>query len=139
MKILFDTNIILDVLQKRDPFYIHSSAVLRMVETKQVKGFITANSVTDIYYILNRTIKDKKAVYSALIILLQVVDIIDVTSADVKSALRHDVIDFEDELISVCASRAKINYIISRNTEDFVDSLVNTITPEQFLELSFKN
>jgi len=133
MKIVIDNNVILDVFQNREPFIHFSSKVLRLVETKQVKGFVTANSITDIHYVLNRSLKDKEKVFEAIDVLLQLIDIIDVTAKDVRKAFQPDVIDFEDELISVCAERAKIDYIITRNTKDFTNSPVPAITPNDFL------
>ena len=137
MKIVIDNNVILDVFQNREPFVQFSSKVLRLVETKQIKGYVTANSITDIHYVLTRSIKDKEKVYEAIDVLLQIIDIIDVTAKDVRKAFHPDVIDFEDELISVCAERAKIDYIITRNTKDFTNSPVPAITPDDFLTKFF--
>ncbi len=133
MKIVIDNNVILDIFQNREPFVQFSSRVLRLVETKQVKGYVTANSITDIHYVLSRCLKDKEKVYEAIDVLLQLIDIIDVTAKDVRKAFHPDVGDFEDELISVCAERAKMNYIITRNTKDFTNSPVPAITPDDFL------
>ncbi len=139
MKTVIDNNVILDIFQNREPFVKFSSQVLRLVETKQIKGYITANSITDIHYVLKRSLKDKQMLYSTIDIILQLLGIIDVTAEDVRKAFRQDGGDFEDELICVCAERAKINYIITRNTKDFSNSPVPAITPEDFLTLLYKN
>ena len=139
MKTIIDNNVILDVFQNRDPFVQFSSKVLRLVETKQIKGYITANSITDIYYVLNRSLKDKQKLYTSIDILLQLVYIIDVTAKDVRKAFHPGVRDFEDELICVCAERAKIDYIITRNTKDFKSSPIPAITPEDFLTKFFED
>lgn len=138
MKIVIDNNIILDVFQNREPFVQYSSKVLRLVETKQIKGYVTANSITDIHYVLARSLKDKEKLYTVIDILLQLIDMIDVTAKDVRKAFHPQVTDFEDELISVCAQRAKIDYIISRNTKNFTNSPVPAITPEDFLTKFFE-
>jgi len=138
MKIIIDNNIILDVFQNRKPFVKFSSKVLRLVETKQLKGYITANSVTDIYYVLNRSLENKQKLYTTIDILLKLVDIIDVTAKDIKKAFHPEIIDFEDELISVCAERENINYIITRNTKDFIKSSVPAIDPEEFIAKFFE-
>ncbi len=139
MKIAIDNNIILDVFQNRKPFVEFSSRILRLIETKQIKGFITANSITDIYYILKRFLKDTEKVYKAIEVLLKLVEIIDVTANDVKEAFQPQVIDFEDELMSVCANRAKMDYIITRNTKDFINSPVPAITPDDFITKFFES
>jgi predicted nucleic acid-binding protein len=138
MKIVIDNNVLLDVFQERKPFVQFSASILRLVETKQVKGYITANSVTDIYYILSRTIKDKQKLFNTIDTLLQLLEVIDVTAKDIKKAHRPEVIDFEDELICICAQRAKINFIVTRNTKDFVNSPIPALTPEDFLTLYFE-
>lgn len=138
MKIVIDNNVIIDVFQNRKPFVDFSAKVLRLVETNHVKGYITANSITDIYYILSRSIKDKEQLYNYMNTLLKLIDIIDVTAKDIKMALHPEVIDFEDELISVCAKRIKADYIISRNTKDFSYSTVPALTPENFISKFFE-
>ncbi len=139
MKVVIDSNVILDVFQNRVPFVQFSSRVLRLAETKQIKGYVTANSITDIHYLLGRHLKNKKEVHEALNTLLQLVDIIDVTAKDVRKAFHPDVGDFEDELISVCAERAKMEYIITRNIKDFTNSHVTAITPDDFLEKFYEH
>lgn len=138
MKIIVDNNVILDVFQNREPFVELSSKVLRLVETKHVIGYITANSITDIYYVLNR-FTDKKETYKYMNILLELIEIIDVTATDIKKALHPEVIDFEEELISVCANNSGIDYIITRNTQDYNNSPVPALTPEDFIKKFFEN
>ncbi|MFV9510472.1 PIN domain-containing protein [Tepidibacillus sp. LV47] len=138
MKIIIDNNVILDVFHNREPFVQFSANVLRLVETKQLKGYITANSVTDIHYILNRSIKDKQKLFTVLDTLFKLVEIIDVTSKDIKKAFRPEVDDFEDELIIVCAERANIDFIVTRNPKDFKNSPIPAITPEDFLTKYFE-
>ena|SRR5690554_6166779 len=139
MKIIIDNNVVLDVFQNRKPFVTSSSRVLRLVETKQIKGYITANSITDIYYVLNRFLKDKQKLYSSIEILLKLIDIVDISGKDIKNAFHPGIIDFEDELISVCAKRENIDYIVTRNTKDFLKSSVPAITPEDFITKFFKD
>ena len=138
MKVIMDNNVILDVFQNRDPFVQFSSKVLRLVETRHVKGYIAANSVTDIYYVLYRSLKDRKKVYNYMNLLLQLLDVIDVTGNDVKNALFQESLDFEDELISVCAKNSKVDYIITRNIKAFKNSFVPAITPEDFITKFFE-
>lgn len=137
MRIIIDNNVIIDVFQNRKPFVKFSSRILRLAETKQIKGYITANSITDIHYVLKRSLKDKQKLYTAIDILLKLVDIIDVTAKDVRKAFHLGIRDFEDELICVCAERIKIDYVITRNTKDFTNSSVPAITPEDFLTMFF--
>ena len=82
---------------------------------------------------MRRSLKDKQKLYTAINIFLQIIDIIDVTAKDVQLTFHPKVIDFEDELICVCAERAKVDSIITRNIKDFIHSPVSAITPKDFL------
>jgi predicted nucleic acid-binding protein len=134
MKLLIDNNVIIDVFQDRKPFSEHSSKILELTEIGYCQGFVTANSITDIHYVLKRALKDNKKAYEYIKLLLKIIDIIDVTSEDIYRALDSESKDFEDELISVCAYKANIDYIISRNTKDFHNSKVKAIEPDFFIK-----
>lgn len=137
MKILIDTNVLVDVFYNREPFVHDARKVLNLVEVRQVQGFITANSVTDLHYVLMRALKDKQVVQESMRVLLTLVEIIDVTGEDIRKAFLLDGNDFEDDLQCVCAERAKMDYIITRNGKDFAGSKVPAIEPGAFLEKVF--
>lgn len=135
MKILVDNNVIIDVFQNRKPFVNHSSKILKLSEKKILEAFITANSITDIFYILNRTIKDRNKTYNYIELLLKIVQIIDVTSEDIYKAIENKSKDLEDDLISICSEKNNIDYIITRNKKDFKLSKVKAMTPEEFVKI----
>jgi predicted nucleic acid-binding protein len=135
MKILIDNNVIIDVFQNREPFVKHSSKILELCEKNIIEGFITANSITDIFYILKRSIKDVSKIYNYIELLLEIVQIIDVTSNDVYKAIENKRKDLEDDLIYVCSEKNNIDYIITRNEKDFKLSKVKPMTPEEFLKI----
>lgn len=139
MRTVIDNNVIVDVFQNREPFFEASSKVLRLVETRRIRGFVTANSFTDIYYILHRSLKNKKQVHHFMNLLLKLVGVIDVTGDDIRTALLQDAFDFEDELICVCAEGANIDCIVTRNTKDFANSRVPAVAPETFITNYFKD
>ena len=103
MRLMIDTNIILDVLLKREPFYTQSRTVLDLCEKRQISGFVSASSVTDIFYIIRRTLHDTEVTYKAIDLLLNIVGILDVTAEDVYSAFAKQAKDFEDCLLAECA------------------------------------
>lgn len=135
MKILVDTNVILDVLLNREPFAQNSSAVLKLCETPSFQGYITATTITDIYYILCKNIADKSTLYNALEKLLSIVEICDVTKHNIFNALKLRESDFEDAIQSDCAKSIGVDYIVTRNTEDFKNSKVKGITPSDYLSI----
>ncbi|MGE5582141.1 MAG: PIN domain-containing protein [Bacillota bacterium] len=134
MKVLIDTNIIIDVLAKREPFHATSAQILRLSETGRITAFISANSVTDIVYILRKYIPDKTVLTSIIQNLLSIVDVADILKTDILRAFELDFTDYEDALQARCAKRIKANYIITRNPPDFANSPVPALTPESFLK-----
>jgi len=137
MKVTFDTNVIVDVYLDREPFSAYSASVLKLSESGRISGAVTASSVTDIYYILGRYIKDAVLLKQLVMKLLTAVEITDVLGRDVTKAFVLHVSDFEDALVAQCASRAKCAYIITRNGKDFENSPVPAISPEDFLDRFF--
>ncbi len=133
LKILIDTNVIIDVLVNREPFVDSSSAVLKLCESNSFQGFITATTITDIYYVLQKSIADKSSLYNALEKLLTLVEVCDVTKQNIFNAMKLRESDFEDAIQSDCALIAGADYIITRNTKDFKNSKVEAITPSDFL------
>jgi len=134
MKVVVDTNVLIDVLAKREPHYAASAQVLRLSETREISALITANTVTDIVYILGKYISDKNRLHETVKRLLTVVDVANLLKTDVVRAFELDFADYEDALLARCAKRIKADYIITRNTKDFAGSPVAAVTPEEFLD-----
>ena len=134
MKVLIDTNVIIDVLAKREPFHETSAQILRLSETGEIAAFISANSVTDIVYILRKYILDKSVLIFTVQNLLSIVDVADILKTDILRAFELDFTDYEDALQARCAKRIKADCIITRNPSDYANSPVPALTPESFLK-----
>lgn len=133
MKLLIDTNIVLDVLCNRKDFVENSSKVFKLCETKKYDGYLSAISVPNIAYILRKELSIEKL--KSIIVKLNIIfSIIELKPNDLILAIDLDFKDYEDALQSVCAKRIKADFIITRNTKDFKNSQVKAITPEQLLE-----
>lgn len=135
MKVLIDTNIILDALMQREPFRIDAEDIIQLAATGAFEGSITANSITDIYYILRKHLQDKQQAKQAILALMSIVTVLDVTSADCERALDSNMPDFEDALLAYCAKRNKMGSIITRNLKDYEASPVEAISPAAFLNM----
>lgn len=134
MKVLLDTNIILDVILQRDPFFTSSLEILKISDAGTIKSYITSNSITDIFYVLRKffnKIEDRK---TAVKYILQMIDIVSVTKTDIYKSFDLEYSDFEDALQTQCAKKIKADYIITRNKKDFKDKSIRAVTPEEFLE-----
>ena len=104
-----------------------------MAERGYLEGSITANQLTDLHYLIHREIHNNSLANNILKQLTRTIKIIDTTSDDCRRALVSGRNDFEDALEIESAIREDMDYIITRNTKDFVDSLVQICTPEQFV------
>lgn len=133
MKIVLDTNIVLDTLAKREPFFANSNAVLKLVAEGKVGGAVSANTLTDIYYILRKHL-DKETIIAALKALMELLEILDVTRDECLSALDSPMNDFEDALLASCAGKWQADCIVTRNKKDFKSSPVKAVIPEEFLD-----
>lgn len=133
MQVLIDTNVILDILMQRSGMEF-SGRILQMSGKGKIRGFISASAVTDIYYILNRQIKDRAKTVEGIKTILSLVDVADVTGDDIRAALDCGWKDFEDCVQYQVASHHHARFIITRNVKDYEDSEPQTVTPEAFLE-----
>ena len=133
MKILIDTNILLDVFYKRENLYENSLNVFKLCETKIVEGYISSLSIANIIYIMRKELNNSK-INSLIKKLSLIFNIVDLTVCDLLKATEIEYSDYEDALQCVEASRLKLDYIITRNTKDFIHSNVRAITPQNFIE-----
>lgn len=134
MKLMIDTNIFLDVLTNREPFYQNSKAVLQLCESGRVQGFLSASSVTDIFYLVRRQLHSIDLAYQALGAVLDIVQVLTVTNKDVLRAYAQRASDFEDCLLSVCAKANGCDAIVTRNKKDFASFGLQLLAPEEVLE-----
>ena len=133
MKVLIDTNIILDVFCKRPDFYEDSAKVFKLCEVKRISGVLSALSIPNIMYILRKEL-DAEKTKEILDNLSLIFSIADLKAADLKKAADMGFKDYEDAVQSACATRIKANYIITRNIRDFTMSKVAAIKPTELLE-----
>lgn len=133
MKILIDTNVILDVLCNRKDFAEDSLRVFKYCETNQITGYISALSIPNIVYIMRKEL-DSEKIKEILTVMTSIFTVVDLRGTDLIKAAVLDFSDYEDALQSVCASRTKVNYIVTRNIKDFKSSSVPAIKPSELLE-----
>jgi predicted nucleic-acid-binding protein len=131
-RVLFDSDVLLDVLAQRQPFVIASAQALNTVTQEQVQGYVSGHAVTNIFYILRRQI-GSEAARELLSRLLQRIQVASVTDEVIRQALQSSMADFEDAVTSAAANVAGLEMIVTRNTSDFVTSSVPAIMPEEFL------
>jgi len=133
-KILIDINIILDVLQNRQPLYQTSAQVLAAVETGLADGYVAAHTMTTLFYLIrkDRSVAEARATLTAL---LQFIKVCPVDQDTLEQALNLDYRDYEDAVQMVSALRARVDYVITRNVKDYTPALLPVLAPVDFLAL----
>ncbi len=135
MKVLFDTNIIIDIWGKAPDFF-HSYTAYDVALVKRFEPCIAATMVTDFTYLLTaRKLLPSVASREAFGQLLDVFQVLDVNATDCKAAFACGMTDLEDAIIAQCAARHGVDFIVTRNKRDFAKSPIPALTPEEFLEI----
>jgi len=134
LRVLFDLNVILDVLGRREPYFASSAQTWAAVETGRVDGLVAAHSVTTLYYLLARHTTTPQA-HAALVDLLRVFSIAAVDKDVIRDALSLGWDDFEDAVQMAAARHAQAAYLLTRNPADFQPGPLPVIQPAEFLAL----
>ena len=134
MRVLFDTNVLLDVLLDREPWSEDSSAVLTMAERSEIDGTACAISFTTIFYLLRKEFgaATARGEVARLLALLQVAP---VGFSTLQRAVEAEVPDFEDAVVVESARIANAEYIVTRDLRGFAASPIPVHTPESFRKL----
>jgi predicted nucleic acid-binding protein len=135
MRVLLDTNIILDHILKRPPQWENAKKIFELIYNDEISGCMTANTVTDIFYIAKKHIGDKAA-REILHLLLTTLFVIEVDGNDCLNALMTEIPDFEDALVLTCAEKDMADFVITRDEEmqKLSFSGVKLISSENFLK-----
>ena len=137
MNVLIDTCIIIDALQSRKPFDKDAETVFLSVANRRCVGFLTANSVTDIYYLMHKALHSQEETKKILGVLFSLFEILDTCGIDCRKALTSEVSDYEDAVMIEAAARAEIDCIVTRNLKDYAGAPMPVYSPEQFVELLY--
>lgn len=133
MKILLDTNVILDILLDREPFAETAVLLFKAAHKQEIHMFMTATTVTDLYYVTRKE-KGKSAALGFIEELIGFVDVVSVDKNIIVEALHTDLTDFEDAIQVCSANREGIATIVTRNEKDFFMSGLNVQSPTEFLQ-----
>ncbi len=132
-RLLLDTNIILDIALKREPHFELSSKIFELIDKKRVVCYITASTVTDIYYI-SRKEKGAEIAVEFISNLIEIVDVVGVDKSTIIKALKSDLKDFEDAIQVSAAENHEIQIIVTRNKSDFLNAGLEILTPKELID-----
>ena len=132
MRLLIDASIVLDVLQKREPYWKDSSVIWKLCETEQAEGYISTLTFANLMYVMRREL-DPTQIRDVLDKLRLIFRFADFTAADMEKASEMGWDDFEDAIQAATAERIMADSIITRNVRDFRNSKVIAFTPSEFI------
>ena len=132
MKLLIDADILLDVLQKREPHYKDSALIWKLCETEQAEGYVSVLSFADLVYVMRKELDAEKVldVQQKLALIFRFESL---TAADLTHAVEMQWADFDDAVQAATAERIHADHIITRNVWDFKQSRIVAFTPAEHL------
>jgi predicted nucleic acid-binding protein len=133
VKVLIDTNIIVDVALDRDPFFTDSEQIVRLVEQQQIEGYISASTFSDLYYIIRKA-KGHNWTQQFLQRMAALCEVATVNQAVISMALIANFRDFEDAVQYSTAMVNQLDAIVTRNPDDFPVATPRIMTPEQLIQ-----
>lgn len=135
MVVLIDTNVLLDFLLGREPYFSNADRIIKLCAEQKIQGFMAAHSIPNMFYILRKDMSEE----TRREVLLNLCDILAIEATDsvkIIAALKDSAFrDLEDCLQSDCAGKIKADYIVTRNMKDFEISEIPAVLPEDFLKL----
>jgi predicted nucleic acid-binding protein len=132
MKILLDTNIVLDLLLQREPFSNNAVKIFSLIESKKLEAYLCATTITTVYYLISKSLKKTQS-DKVIDELLQLFKIAEVNRDILVSSLKSSGKDFEDSVLYTSAKFSKVDVIITRNKKGFDKANVLVQEPKEFL------
>jgi predicted nucleic acid-binding protein len=135
MKALVDTNVVLDVILQRSPFYQNSFAIFQLVDQGHISACLSATTMTTIFYVLRKARNNSDETYRMMNELTDLFSVVPVSEKTIANALALRWKDFEDAVLCMAAIENSVDYIVTRNTQDFSSGHIPAVTPEQFMQI----
>jgi predicted nucleic acid-binding protein len=136
MRILIDTNVVLDFLLQRDPFFQDAERLFQAISQDRVVGYVTATTLTDIFYIARRHTKSIEKARLAVSETLTAMAVCPVDRGVLETALSSNCADFEDAVQIFSAVAQGLDAIVTRNQKDFIGSNLPIYSPTELLNLT---
>lgn len=138
MQVLVDTNIILDYLLEREPFVTDAEALFEAIQSQRIEGYVTATTLTDIFYIVRkeRGIVIAKQAVSRILVVMKICT---VDRSILETAISSNLPDFEDAVQLACAMALNLDVIVTRDTQGFAGATLPILLAGEVLQLLSEN
>ncbi len=134
MKVLLDTNIILDFALERQPWFTNSEQIIYFAEQKLIVGYVSASTISDLYYIIRKS-QGKELAIEFIVNLTTICQIAAVDSLVISMALNVNFKDFEDAIQYSTAVVNNLDAIVTRNPQDFPVQTPRILNPNQLIQV----
>lgn len=134
MRVLVDTNIVLDYLIEREPFMEDAEALFQTIASGQIQGYVAATTITNIFYIVRRQTRSIEQARESVSQTLAAMQICSVDSDILEAAFASNLRDFEDAVQLACAIAENLDAIITRNPQDFTGATLPILSASELLE-----
>lgn len=142
MRVILDTNVVVDVLQRREPWFQDGSVIFLAIANKRVIGCLTAKQIADLHFFSRKQFKGEENVddraRQVIGKLLTLFELIDTLSIDCKNALGIKNGDYEDAMLIESAARAGVDCIVTRNPAHYKASPIRVYAPDEFVSVISK-
>ena len=137
MRAILDPNVVMDVLQRREPWFQDGAVIFRAIANKQVTGCLTAKQIADLHFFSRKQFKGEENVDArarqVVGKILSLFELIDTLGIDCQNALGVNNGDYEDAILIESAARAGVEYIVTRNLAHYKTSSVQVYSPAEFV------
>jgi predicted nucleic acid-binding protein len=133
VKVLLDTNVIIDYALERQPFWQYSEQIFLLVEQQRLVGYVSASTFGDLYYIIRKQ-RGHDWTLGFLTRLAQFCQVATVNQAVIMMALKAQFGDFEDAIQYAAALDSQVDVIVTRNPKDFVVNVPRVLTPDRLIQ-----
>ncbi|HEY9644637.1 MAG TPA: PIN domain-containing protein [Coleofasciculaceae cyanobacterium] len=135
MRVLIDTNIILDFLLERDPFFQDAEILFQAIASERLEGYVSATTVTDIFYVARRQTQSIDRARQAISSTLAVLNVCPIDGSTLQAAFASELRDFEDAVQLYCAIAQNLNAIVTRDAQGFSGTTLAVLSVSQLIEL----
>ncbi len=132
--VYLDSDIIIDYLYAREPFFKESVELISLIEKKKIKGHISSLIIWNIFYILAKYTNEKTA-RELIKEFRTIIEIIPIDEKIIDLGLDSSIKDFEDSIQYFAAKSKKIKYIITRNKKDYPEGEIKPLSPKEYLTI----
>ncbi len=135
MKVLVDTNVIIDALTSREPWKDSAEKIFIMAANHIIDMYMTASSATDIYYLVRKYLHSTENARIVMGKLYSLAGILEVSEKDCMEALASSINDYEDAVVEQLAGRTGVDYIVTRKVKDYQSGTTKVILSDDFIKM----